>query len=90
MTWTHVAVAADESADAYPSGCIWNARGQLLPAAPACYQTCAWDTYGYARVRCVASQVRHQMNDLTRSIGRVHRVLHLVRPWHTLGKLERS
>ena len=30
------------------------------------------------------------MNDLTRSIGRVHRVLHLVRPWHTLGELGRS
>ena len=58
MTWTRVAVTSDESADGYPSGCIWNARGQLLPAAPACYQTCAWDTY--ARVRCVASQIRHQ------------------------------
>ena len=30
------------------------------------------------------------MIDLTRSIGRVHRVLHLVRPWHTLGELVRS
>ena len=58
MTWTRVAVTSDESADGYPSGCIWNTRGQLLPAAPACHQPRAWDTY--ARVRCVASQVRHQ------------------------------
>ena len=30
------------------------------------------------------------MNDLTRSIGRVHRVPRLVRPWRTLGELGRS
>ena len=62
VTWTRVAVASDESADGYPSGCIWNAQGQLLPAAPACHQPRAWDTY--ARVRCVASQVRHQSDRL--------------------------
>ena len=62
VTWTHVAATSDESADGYPSGCIWNARGQLLSAAPACFQPRAWDTY--ARVRCVASQVRHQSDRL--------------------------
>ena len=62
VPWTHVTVASDESADGYPSGCIWNARGQLLPAAPACHQPRAWDTY--ARVRCVASQVRLQSERL--------------------------
>ena len=62
VTWTRVAVTPDGSADGYPSGCIWNARGQLLPAAPSCYQPRAWDTY--ARVRCVASQVRLQSDRL--------------------------
>ena len=32
-TWTRVVVTSDECADVYPSGCIWNARGQLIPAA---------------------------------------------------------
>ena len=55
ITWTRVAVASDDSADGCPSGCIWNARGQLLPAAPACYQTCAWDTYARVSKMCCIS-----------------------------------
>ena len=92
MTWTHVAVTSDESADGYTSGCTWNARSQLLPAAPACYQPHAMGYLCSDEMCCISLDLRYasRMNDLTRSIGRVQRVPRLVRPWHTLGELGRS